>query len=930
MRKRIFKYSIFLILFSIYGGYSQEHTITGIVIDETTGQPLDAATVYLESTDNNLITYSISNQQGEFELVFTTRHNTVNFYISYSGYAPVNREIRLDKPEIDLGKLLLKIQVEELEGVEIIGERVPVTIKKDTLEFNADSFKTRPDANVEELLKQLPGIEVDSNGKILVNGKEVNNVLVNGKPFFGNDPTIATKNLPKEIVDKIQITDTKTETEEFTGKQSTSDTKTVNITIKEDKNKGYFGRLTAGYGTDERYQLSGITNYFNDAQRFSLLASANNINSPGFSFDEIYDMVGGGRGRGGRRSGSSRSGAFSLASGFGEGITTSSNIGGSFTDTFKDKTEVSADYFYSNSNSYNDTKLSRENILPDESYFVNSTTGFNGVTDSHKVTTRFEFEIDSTFKIILSPQFGLTQITSENTSQEVSLNDNGELINRGEANNRNHTEEKSFSNELEAIKKLSNRGHYIKIGFRNSNNINAGTNFINNENEVYGDNAELVYLNQIADIHTRSDSWLGDIEFRQPLADNLFLDLSYSYNSRNTHNERIVNDYEQATSMYTAYNASLSSDFNTKNNQQRPEVGLNFETDKWVIGFNAGWVNTTLKNNDRLQNLAFLKTFDNVLFGGNINYNFGQRKRIRFDYNASLNIPSATQLQPINDVSDPLNTISGNPNLEPGISHNFYINYNNYDWKNRSGIFIYGNGMIQKSRIINSTFTDEDYLRRTTFVNVDGNYSASLGASWSKQIKKDSLYTLRLQPGINSSFNNNVSLNNGVEFTAQSFMVTPSVRINYNYKEVLEISPSYSIMLNTTSYSLDRFDNASFTTHNASLRTTTFWPKNVIWGNDITYSYNGNVRDNFDKSAVFWNMSLGVNVFNDSGILKVLAYDLLNQNINTVRVATEDYIQDAQGTVLQQYFMLSFTWKFDKFGLNKNKGRRGYIRANLP
>src|SRR5690606_7037686 len=155
----------------------------------------------------------------------------------------------------------------------------------------------------------------------------------------------------------------------------------------------------------------------------------------------------------------------------------------------------------------------RENILPDESYFVNSTTGFNGVTDSHKVTTRFEFEIDSTFKIILSPQFGLTQITSENTSQEVSLNDNGELINRGEANNRNHTEEKSFSNELEAIKKLSNRGHYIKIGFRNSNNINAGTNFINNENEVYGDNAELVYVNQIADIHTRSDSWLGDIEF---------------------------------------------------------------------------------------------------------------------------------------------------------------------------------------------------------------------------------------------------------------------------------------------------------------------------------------------------------------------------------------------------------------------------------
>ncbi len=928
MRKRIFKNTAFLILFIIYGSYSQEYTITGIIADKTTDQPLDGATVYLESTDNSLITYNISNQQGEFELFFTTRHKTVNFYISYSGYAPVNREIRLDKPEIDLGKLLLNIQVEELEGVEIIGERVPVTIKKDTLEFNADSFKTRPDANVEELLKQLPGIEVDSNGKILVNGKEVNNVLVNGKPFFGNDPTIATKNLPKEIVDKIQITDTKTETEEFTGKQSTSDTKTVNITIKEDKNKGYFGRLTAGYGTDERYQLSGITNYFNDAQRFSVLASANNINSPGFSFDEIYDMVGGGRGRGGRGSGSSRSGAFRLATSFGEGITTSSNIGASFTDTFKDKTEVSADYFYSNSDSFNDTRVSRENILPDESYFVNSTTGFKGVTDSHKVTAKFEFEIDSTFKIILSPQFGLTQITSESRNQEISLNDSGELINRGESNNLNHSEEKSFSNEIEAIKKLSTRGHYIKVGFQNTNNMNDGSTLINNENEVYGDDEGLMSVNQEVDLRTSNDSWRGDIEFRQPLLNNLFLDLSYSYNSRNARNERIVNDYEQNTAMYTSYNAFLSSDFNTRNNQQRPEVGLNYETDKWVIGLNAGWVNTTLKNNERLQNLAFFKSFDNVLFGGNINYNFGQRKRLRFDYNASLNIPSATQLQPINDVSDPLNTVIGNPNLEPGVSHNFYINYNNYDWKNRSGLFIYGNGTIQNGRIINSTFTDEDYLRRTTFVNVDGNYSASLGASWSKQIKKDSLYTLRLQPGINTSFNNNVSLNNGVEFTAQSLMVTPSVRINYNYKEVLEISPSYSIMLNTTSYSLDRFDNTNFTTHNASLRTTTFWPKNIIWGNDITYSYNGNVRDNFDKSAVFWNMSLGVNLFKDRGTLKVLAYDLLNQNINTVRVATEDYIQDTQGTVLQQYFMLSFTWKFDKFGLNKNQSRRGYIRVN--
>ncbi len=284
---------------------------------------------------------------------------------------------------IKLGNIPLEEQAQELKGVKVVGERVPIIIKKDTMEFNADSFKTRPDATVEEVLKKLPGVQVDSDGKITVNGKEVNKVLVNGQVFFSNDPKVATKSLPKEIIDKIQITDTKTKTQEFTGEEGDCENKTINLTIKKDKNKGYIGRLAAGYGTDDRYQTNGLLNYFNNTERISFIASANNINNSGFSFDEIYDMVGNTRGGydGARDAG--------LIHNFGNGITTSSNMGGSYANAKKGEYEIDGNYFFGYSDSFNDQKTSRENILPDRRFFSQNESNFVGSTNANRGAANF-------------------------------------------------------------------------------------------------------------------------------------------------------------------------------------------------------------------------------------------------------------------------------------------------------------------------------------------------------------------------------------------------------------------------------------------------------------------------------------------------------------------------------------------------------------
>jgi len=282
-------------LFSSVFLQAQNFEVTGVLKDKTTKQPLEAATVFMETVkDTTLITYTITNAKGLFALEGKTNQKEVSVNISFVGYENYRKTIDLTNPKVDLGDIFLDFNVATLDEV-VVKSRAPITVKKDTLEFNVKSFKTKKDANIEDLLKELPGVEVDEDGRITVNGKEVNKILVNGKPFFGDDPTIATRNLTKEIVEKIQVTDTKTDDEAFAGEEGDKENKTINLTIAEENNKGVFGRVAGGVGTDERFEFAGIVNVFDNDRRVSVLGGGNNLNSAGFSFGEIRKFFGGGR-----------------------------------------------------------------------------------------------------------------------------------------------------------------------------------------------------------------------------------------------------------------------------------------------------------------------------------------------------------------------------------------------------------------------------------------------------------------------------------------------------------------------------------------------------------------------------------------------------------------------------------------------------------
>ncbi|WP_419212571.1 outer membrane beta-barrel protein [Maribacter sp. X9] len=906
--------SIFFIIFIFSFVPAQEFQIKGKLIDSGTKSPLEAATVYLEtSNDSTLITYSISEGNGSFLLDGKTNYRNVVIFFSYNGYELLKKDIVLKK-NIDLGVISLDEKAQELKGIDVVGERVPITIKKDTLEFNADSFKTRPDATVEEVLKKLPGVEIDSDGKITVNGKEVDKVLVNGQVFFSNDPKVATKSLPKELISKIQILDSKTKEQEFTGDAGDGKTKTINLTLKEDKTNGFMGRLSAGYGQDDRYQANGLLNYFNKTKRVSFLGSSNNINNSGFSFDEVYEMVGNSRGGG---VSFNNSGAFSigdLSFGFGQGITTSSNLGGSYANKKEKEYEVDANYFFSYSDSYNNEKTSRENLLPDNRFFTDMESSFSGTTNSNQGAANLQFDLDETLRITAQPSMSVSRTTSLDFSRTVNSNEDAELINTNISQQTNDGFQRNFSNQLEVMKKLDTIGRYFRVTFKNTNVAGNTVSNLGSESKIFGDNPTQNNLDQETRVNNTNDRYEIGAGYRQPLAKNVFLDFEYSFEDRVQKNERSVFQLDDNTMQYSIFDQSLSSDFEFETQEQIPSLEFRTDGKKLRFRLKAEYNTVDLKNQDRLQQVSFSKGYGKVLFNSNVSYNFGQNTRFWLSYDSDLNIPSVNQIQPIPNVTNPLNIIVGKPDLLPAINHSVYFNFNNFNWKDREGFFIYAGFNFNENQIVNATDTDENLVRTTTYDNVNGSYNHYGAVNYSKQIKKDSIYTLKLNLRPYVNLQKNIGFTNGLRLEAKQLSVSPRIGLTFNYKEKFEIEPEYTYSVNTTKYNLGTRQDINFISQKLSFKTTTYWPKNLIWGNDITYSFNGNVGPGFDKDAIFWNMSLGLQVFKNKGSIKLLGYDLLNQNINTRRTTGQDFVQDYQGTVLKRYFMASFTLKFDSFG----------------
>lgn len=887
--------------------------ISGTLISEVDQSPLESATIYLETlTDSTLVTYTISDKNGEFILDNRTYEASLNLTISYIGFEAYTQTITMRNKPMDLSTI--EMQSANVLDEVIIRSRAPITVKKDTLEFNVASFKTKRDANVEDLLKELPGVEVDEDGAIKVNGKEVNQILVNGKPFFGDDPTITTRNLTKELIEKVQITDTKSKAEAFSGEKGNNENKTINLTIREENNRGVFGRVSAGMGTDERYEYAGMVNIFDNEQRLSVLASGNNINSSGFSFGEIRKMFGGARNMnvssGGSFSGDGRS------FGGGQGITTSNTAGVNYADQLGKDNDLSGDYFYSGSHSKNATITERENFLPDSKYFTQSTSDSKNDTDSHSANMTFDIKIDSTLMVNVRPSFRFSESMTTFERQEASRDENNILTNQSETASFVETFGKNFDNNINLTKKMGSEGAFLRMRMNTAVNTTDSDDFLNSETHIYGNAPNDIVRNQYTDSERNSNNLNMGVTYRLPLeAKKWFLDFKYGFSTNKRRSIRSTFDFDENTQAYDDFNTQLSSNFINKNRRHRPNVRLVYNSDKMTFRLGSGYTNRIIENTDKLRpELSLKQSFDFLELDSNLNYRFNPKSSLNFKYDYANDAPEISQLQPFQDVSNPLNTITGNPSLKPSKRHGLNFGFNSFDFQKRTGFYMYANANLIQDKVVSKTTVDENFVRNTTYTNVNGNYNMYLGSNLSKDFRLDSVQKVKIRLGLSANLNKQVNFNNDVEYAATSTRLNPNLETTYTWKNLFEIRPNYRLSFTQTRYDLEHLNDQNFLSHNLGIRTATFFPEKLEWRNDISFMYNPNVAEGFQKSAWFWNATLAYSVLSDNGTLTLKVYDLLNQNTNAQRTTTENYIQDSQSTVLEQYFMLSFSWKFNSLG----------------
>lgn len=910
-----FYYLSLFFLFCFAANAQNDIVIKGTVLDVNTQVPLELATVYFTTVkDSTVIEYATTDKNGAFRLSTKKYDKPVVLKVSYQGYQTFYEDQKGLLESKDFGKIYLFESINALDNVVIKSEAPPITIKKDTLEFNAASYKVRPDSNVETLLKQLPGVDVDSDGKVTVNGREVTQFLVNGKTFFDKDGAIALKNLPAEIIKKIQVSDFKTKKEELSKQESTSDYSSINITIDEKKNKGYFGKILGGYGSDDRYESSLIMNFFNNKQKISVLASSNNINSTGFAMDEVFDNMGGGRNA---KSGGSNSGG-------GKGITQSNLIGLNYSDDWSEKLAAMGSYNFSNSVNKNDSKSDQRNFLPDGDILTSAASTSRNENTGNKANAELEYKIDPTTRLVVSPKISQSRSNSTSSSSSFSEDENGESLNESTAKSYNESTNTSFSSAINFNKSFKKKSRNLSFVFTN-NNTNSDSDGLNvSETIFYQDpTKENEERNQNNKRRSINNAYSADIEYTEPVTDSLRIRFGSDFDWANTLNDEKTFDFDPSMQLYTSFNDSLSNYTTSRQNSISPKVGLTLQKNKFTINLNSRTAIIDFDNHSLyLNNITDLDKKYVLPFGDfQIRYKFSRSKNLTFKYDYSNALPSSTQLMPVLDLSNPLNTIVGNPNLKPIEKNSANFNFKNYDFRTRSGYNFYVKGDYYNNDVVTISIYDDSGKRNTTYANISGTYTASVGGNWSQSLKRDA-HVLRYGFGLNSSYAFDKGFTDGVIYTAKSVAVTPKINFTYEYGDILIVSPTYSLSYNESKYE-GAGNPSSNVIHRINLQTTTYWPENLIFGNDFGYTYNSNISSNFKKDFYLWNTSLSYGFFDKKVYAKVKVYDVLNQNQSATRTISATSIRDEENTVLKRYIMFSVSYKIGNFaGAEKGKKRR--------
>jgi hypothetical protein len=913
-------YILFILIANI--AVAQKITVKGQVSDST-GTVLPSATVMLLSPkDSSLVNFGVTNAQGQFELRNIVR-DEYWLKVTFVGFKTYSAAVTppATGDVVEMGMLKMKVAQTKLDEV-VVAERIPVVVKKDTIEFNANAFKTKKNANVEELLKKLPGVEVDNDGNVTAQGEQVRRVTVDGKDFFGGrDPKLATKNLPADAIDKVQVLDRKSDQTLFSGIDDGQREKSINLELKEEKRHGAFGNVTAGYGTDDRFTAKASINRFNKGKQLSFLGMANNTNEQGFSMDEYMNFTGGSQQM------MSGGGAFRIQVGGGDnssgvplnfgnranGIMTTYAGGLNFNNPFNKKTELNGGYFFNYLDHERLQTTFRENFLQSGKFLYNESTQQNNNNSNHRVNLTLDHKIDSvnSLKLTTSLTYNETNADVKTTSQNITP----EQV----VLNENESRSVSSGSTMNLSSNLLFRHKFAKKGRTFSTNLQFGLSQSDRDGVLdatykYAGDQDDRTIKQINEQRTDNLSYGATLSYTEPLGGRKYLEANYSFRKNLNDVDRPV--YDLANDQQT-FNDSLSNRYNSDYTYHR--AGLNFKLNrkKYTMTVGAGMQSTHLQGDLEIQDVQIDRSFQNFLPVVRFNYDFSNTRHLNFDYETSVQEPTIQQLQPVVDNRDQLNPFKGNPNLRPAYQQSWRMNFTTFDPGTFVSFFAFVDVDYTTNAIVNS-ISNENFIRTTTPVNVENSLSIQTNTTFSFPITKlKSRFSLtgtwREQQGIN--------LLDDVEYHITQRTTGGTVRYNYRYKEIFDLSLSAQLNQQLTDYEFDQPDQ-KFNNQIYNAESNLTFLKNYQFNTNLDYLIYESKSTNFRQTIPLLNLSISRFILkNNSGELKLGVNNLMDRALGVNQTSSINYTERTTTNSLGRYYMVSFTYAINK-QLNPMGGMR--------
>jgi len=922
------KSHIIFALFSLLtftGLNAQTFKLSGKLIDGTSNESLIGGTVALFRMPDSTYTQGVAT---DVNGTFNIPSLPPGFYkmrIQYLGYETIVRPVRIDSDK-NLGDIKLNMSSELLKTAVIEGVQLRTTIKGDTVEMNADAFKVNPDATLEDLVKKMPGMQVE-NGTVKAGGEQVQKVLIDGKEFFGDDVSMALKNLPAEVVDKIQYFDKMTDQAQFSGFDDGNSRRTINVMTKRGVKEAQFGKIYGGGGTNERYATGMNLNYFKQNRRISVLGQSNNINQLNFGNEDLLGLnsSGGGGGRGrmmGMVPGATDPSNFMV--GQSNGINTTHSLGLSYSDSLSKSIKLSGSYFFNNSYNTTEKSTGRESYLNDTSSQIYSETSKSWSNNlNHRLNLRMEINLDSNNSIIYTPRISWQANQSNaNLFGSTSLNFTNLLSNTSTETPSNNAGYSMGQNILYRHK-MKKEGRTISVTLNSDNNERSGLSDQISTNEFIAQDTT-INIQQRGDNYTTSTTYSANVMYTEPIGKSTQLFLNYRPSLMNSISLRETNRYNPLDLEYNRLDSLLSNRYENKLLTQSAGGGMRFRGKKFFSVFNLNAQYVELEGVQTFpQSTKITKTFFNVIPFVMLNYKFNSSSNIRVFYRSNTNAPSASQLQNVLNNSNPLQLSIGNSDLKQEFNQTLTTRFSKTNPATSRSVFFNVSGGLTNNYIGNSTviaiadtvLPDGIRLRSGSQlsrpVNLEGRYSLNSLLTYSLPVKWIKS-TVNIQAGLNYSLT--PGLINNVRNETNNYGYTGGLVIASNISKEIDFTLSYNGSLNIVENSLQPQLNNNYFIHSAALKGNWLPWKGLVLTSEATYSRYDGLEAAFNQQFILWNAGIGYKFLkNRAGELKVTGFDILNQNTSINRLVTETFVEDTSTRILNRYAMLTFTYTFRKF-----------------